>query len=686
MAYIFSSIWDRDGLNHLNAMSRVLGLLSGGMLAEGVNLLNKNSAINGKYVNYLTGEIKESSGFSLIQGINVVGDSYYYFTPMNQFAWRDANGNYISGGSHASSPVASNPIKSPANAATVDLTVSTSNLDVAMFSRTSAQLPYEPYREPARALTTYDLDTMMDEYEGDLDYIRTEQGDLKINQDRLSSAFVSTGNLINKDAALIGQYVIYLNGNLGTNPDFSAILDIPIKPNTDYFFTPLNQFAWKDSNGNYISGGSHASTPVTTNPITSPANARTISVTVSNSNLDSVMLSESSVQLPYEPFGITLDPNLMKGKNGRLYDISQIFNEWESGSKFPIAFVDDSQTDGSGTTGNIPNELGTDNKSPNAYPKLLEDRMKTLSGKSALRVYNAGFSGRTARWMNANFDAEFGAGTPYADTKIAFIGFGTNDRLSKQTPKEYYDVFKSDMETLINKFLDKGIQPVMMTEQPAISPSSSTEFSVAHPLRNSGYIKSISDAVKQDLAEEYSLELIDLKELLRKVMNGVSTPLVDIFNGTDGLHFGDEGHKLVRDVFTAVIYPYTLTVEDNEVIDFTSQYIHKGIPEEKVNLSGNYGYTKGYCDFAVTSTELLLKQSIYIDDYKNYALRCYKYGTTSSVVLKVDGVSITTPGSTLDDKVDVATLEPGYHDIEVWSGTTRAGFRGLSLVEKPFEM
>lgn len=487
-----------------------------------------------------------------------------------------------------------------------------------------------------------------------------------------------------------GKYVRYNTGEFVNNKDYYVYDFLEVVPGLSYIIDPLNQYAWYDERKRYLSGGSRLTT---SNPVKAPEKAKFLSVTVSFLDIDKIKIYQSDADLSFVHLDDedVINVKSLRESNAnkilqRKFNVREIFHAWESGEKFPIAFVDDSHTDGAGTTGNIPNELGTDNQSPNAYPKILENRMKKLSGNNALRIYNAGFSGKTAAWMNTNFEAAFGAGTPYADTKMAFIGFGTNDRLNKENPKEYYDAFKSEMEALINKFISKGIQPVMMTEQPTVSPSVSEEYSSTHPLRSAGYINSVSNAVKYDLADSYGLELIDLTDMLRKVISGVSTPLTQIYNANDGLHFGDAGHKLVRDVFTATLYPYTLTVKNSEVIDFTSQHIHKGVPENKVNMSGVYGLIKGYCDYLVTADELLLKQSIFINDNKKYVIRCYKYGAESSVKLKVDGNTLVTPNSTLDSRVDVIELEPGYHELEVQSGTSRAGFRGLSVVEKSFEM
>lgn len=489
-----------------------------------------------------------------------------------------------------------------------------------------------------------------------------------------------------------GKYVEFNTGIVKEHSSFNLYEKMKVTPGLKYIIEPLNQFAWYDKHGKHISGGSGQTT---SNPVVAPPDAHELSVSVSWNNMDKIKIYQSDVDLPFVHLTnsevnkvkqLNLD-NLEQSTNiERLYNISEIFHAWESGEKFPIAFVDDSQTAGTGTTGYIPNELGTDNQSPYAYPKILQNKMRELSHSNNLRVYNAGFSGKSAKWMNDNFEAEFGAGTPYSDTKIAFVGFGTNDRLSQVNPKTYYDSFKTELEALIDKFIQKGIQPVLMTEQPIIAPGVSEEHKSSHPLRTAGYVNAVSNKVKFDLAEEYNLEVVDLNNKLSKVMKGIDSPLSTIYNGNDGLHFGDNGHVLVRDVFASVIYPYTNAITDYGVIDLTHQNIHKGVPENKVDLGSAYGYIKGHCDYPVSSEELLLKTSIYIDDYRNYNLYCYKCGDSSTVRIKINGNALTTPNSTLDNKQVVAELTPGYHEIEVLSGASQAGFRGLLLEPKNYAM
>ena len=217
--------------------------------------------------------------------------------------------------------------------------------------------------------------------------------------------------------------------------------------------------------------------------------------------------------------------------------------------------------------------------------------------------------------------------------------------------------------------LSRQIQPVLMTEQPCLSPGVKTEYIDTYPLRNAGNINAVTNKVKYDLAREYNLEIVDVTELLRRVVNGkVSIPMTTIFNGNDKLHFGDAGHKLVSEVFLSQIYPYTITVDDFTVIDLFSQYIEDGVPEEKALFDRNGKYT-AYADYAVTTDELMLKLSVYIDSFDKFQITC-DTRANSTAYLKLNGVKQMT---------NTVNVEPGYYHIEVMSGTTRAGFNGITI-------
>lgn len=482
--------------------------------------------------------------------------------------------------------------------------------------------------------------------------------------------YIDSVNLINTSKVIADKYAHYAIGELRDNTNYSATDFMLINPNRFYRFEPLNQFAFYDENKQYISGGSQLSG--VENPLLPPTNARYIRLSILKSDINMAMFYEGTEKKEYEAFkapikiATSADVN---NRNQRIYNISQIYHEWKSGNKFPIAFLDDSQTDGTGTTGHSDNVIGTDHKPPKAYPTLLEDRFKQYTNNNSLRIYNAGFSGKTAKWANENYESIFGKNSSYSDVKMVFIGYGTNDRLQFNNPKDYHDSFRKELISLINKCFENGVQPVLMTEQPSISPGIRTTYTENYPLRTSGTINAVSNRVKKDLASEYNLELVDLTEELRKVVNGKeSIPMTTIFNGTDKLHFGDDGHKLVCDVFTTLIYPYSLYMTNNEIIDLGSQYIENGVPEDKVTLS-RVGKYSCYADYTVTADELMLKQAIYIDSFDKFTITC-DTRTNSTAYMKLNGVNQST---------NTVTVEPGYYLLEIMSGTTRAGFNGITI-------
>lgn len=473
-------------------------------------------------------------------------------------------------------------------------------------------------------------------------------------------------NMINPNELIKGKYVHYFTGEIRDNERFYATDFIPVVPGKPYFFEPMSQFHWYDSDKNSISGGSQLTG--VTNPLIAPDNAYFIRLTIADYDLNKAMFYQSTEKMPYEPFVepiklMTSDD--LKSVIERKYNVSQIYQEWLSGNKFPIMFLDDSQTDGNGTTGHFLNTIGTDHKPPNAYPTLLENEFKSLTSNNSLRIYNAGFSGTTAQWALDNFDDIL---EPYSDTKIVFIGFGTNDRIRYNTPTDLYTNFRKSLKNLVEKFQAREIQVVLMTEQPSVSPGIRSDLQSRYPLRTAGFL-TITNKIKKDLAAEYNLELVDLTESLRKVVNGKeSIPMTTIFNGNDRLHFGDGGHKLVKEVFLSEIYPFTLKVKDTEIIDLFSQYIENGVPEDKVTLSRVGKYTC-YADYTVTADELMLKQAIYIDSFDKFTITC-DTRTNSTVYMKLNGVKQST---------NTVTVEPGYYLIEVMSGASRAGFNGITL-------
>lgn len=278
---------------------------------------------------------------------------------------------------------------------------------------------------------------------------------------------------------------------------------------------------------------------------------------------------------------------------------------WENNQKFPVAFFGDSTIDGVGTTGHTNNVIGTDHQPPNAFTTKLQENIRSVTNTVAPRIYNAGFSGRTADWGFQNIEAIFG--DEYSDLKMLGIGFGINDRLVANTTL-YKEQFKTNIENIILWAFDNDVMPFLLTTQAILQPASSTG---TYPLRDSEKINSVANRVKKELAKKYNLELIDINEMTEKLMQNSLSNLTTIINDT--LHFGDVGHKFEADLLFTIFCPRVIFAKNGQVLDFSTQKIKSTISELLVKKEANYvsQYHKSFAYHDKTNmTDTLLQEFI----------------------------------------------------------------------------
>lgn len=376
---------------------------------------------------------------------------------------------------------------------------------------------------------------------------------------------------------------------------------------------------------------------------------------------------------------VNLSDNLRKNiKKTPILTLNDAWIAWVSGEKFPLALYSDSATDGVGTTDWVANVLGADSPNINAYPKLLENRIRAMTGNSLLRIYNAGFSGKTAKWGVENFEAAFGGSSVYNDAKMIGLGFGINDRIIYSTVKAYRDGFKADMIALINKCYDKNIQPFLLTTQAILSPDVRTTDLAAYPLRNAQQIATVANEVKKELAKEYSLELIDVNKFTEDFLLYSQVSMATII--ADKLHFGDVGHKYEADVLFAKIVPYTNFVKERTKLDYSSQRIFKGVPEEWVTnpptFTGEFKTRVNTTLKGNTNDLLIYSIYVFIDAKRKMTLKAYKNDASTLTYVKVNGVV-----AQLDAlEKTIGDLDLGLYHLEVWTGLHgTADFKGFII-------
>ena len=120
--------------------------------------------------------------------------------------------------------------------------------------------------------------------------------------------YVTKGiNLFNKDTAVLGKYVTYIDGTLvdTTHPYYASDF-IPIKPNTLYTKNDNGQqVAFYDASKQFVSGQASGL------QFTTPSNASFVRVTVLDKYIDSFMLVEGKVIGAYEPYTLTVDRDIV---------------------------------------------------------------------------------------------------------------------------------------------------------------------------------------------------------------------------------------------------------------------------------------------------------------------------------------------------------------------------------------
>lgn len=350
---------------------------------------------------------------------------------------------------------------------------------------------------------------------------------------------------------------------------------------------------------------------------------------------------------------------------------------WNNGEKFPIAFFGDSTTDGNATSGHERNQFGKDSINLNAYCKKLEDRLREATGNNILRIYNAGFSGMDANWGQQNFHHVFLENPHYKDVKMIGISYGINDRLFFKDQKSYKESFKKNVKRIIELCLENGIQPFLLTTQAVVEPGVTTLFTTQYPLRTGTLIKTIANRVKQELAHEMDLELVDINKFTEEFLLYSSRSLNEII--PDRLHFGDIGHQYEADVLFSYINPEVIRVEGGYRIDHSNQLIGKSIPDDWLTLKKVVDDSFKVCVLhEKEDTEDLTILSVYIFNQakRPLSLKAVKSSDESVTYVKINGVR-----KELTEKItELGMLDLGLHRLEAFTGCSRlTDFKGFLL-------
>jgi len=355
----------------------------------------------------------------------------------------------------------------------------------------------------------------------------------------------------------------------------------------------------------------------------------------------------------------------------RIYSLGDAYRAWLFGEKFPICIVGDSTTDGDSTSGNTPNVVGTDHQDPNTYTSKLQAYLREALGNSVLRIYNAGFSGKSVPWALQTMDDEIWNSQYYSDTKMVIISHGINDYVTSANAVKWY---KDHLAQMVIECFDHGVQPVMMTHQAG--------------MENHGRFgwkqMSIADQCTKEIAEEFNLELID-KNAFTSLFNVYST----VSESTiipDSCHYSTVGHEYIAGALFARLVPTTIFAGAGDtILGFANQEIKTELEyssfsgyqwkDVKVITPSNGFKLEARCSKDATTT--LMDYWVFISDKKQKKLT--SYCTTPNVQsVIVDGVST----SVTSAQQVIKTLEIGLHHIVVKSSASSSvNYLGLKLTD-----
>lgn len=245
------------------------------------NLFNKETVTSGKYVNYLTGALTTSATYSASDYIPILANTAYTLSLAQQIAFYDAAKVFISG------VLAPATFTSPVTAAYIRISLLTSTLDSQQIEQGIFKTKYEPFFRVLKI--------------GDNVTLENSAIDAKVLK------FSKTGkNLFNKDEIITGYFSRSDTGVINANATYATSYHTPILPETVYTVYPVQQIAFYNAAGVFISGIS-AATLGTTGTFTTPALTAYVRVNSLITDLSITQLEAGPKKTGYKSFGHIID-------------------------------------------------------------------------------------------------------------------------------------------------------------------------------------------------------------------------------------------------------------------------------------------------------------------------------------------------------------------------------------------
>jgi hypothetical protein len=480
----------------------------------------------------------------------------------------------------------------------------------------------------------------------------------------------TSNNMFDKSSVTPDTIVSPSTGELLAQPNYSSSDYITIKPNKNYISKHVAfGGAWYDDEKVFISGAGTTNTD-----FLSPVNARYFRLGMTDAQLDTQQFNEGTVLLTYDDYFIKLgykikfdeenfptDIDYLLKEKRRLYSLSDAIVEWGLGNKFPLAFFGDSTTDGATVTGYVANVIGTDHIQTNAFPYLLQEKLKTYTSNTTLRIYNAGFSGFNTVTGLANIDAIF-LNANYQDVKMIGISYGINDRGGS------IEDYKLNLKKICLWCYDNGYQPFLITPQTILQ-----DYITGNESQSSNFLTSRIVPAMRSIADTFNLEILDNNSettnflAYSKVIKSSIIP--------DALHFTDRGHQFEAESYFSQLIGDAIEVKDaNYFISCVEPKLRNTYYFGYITVDYGSDKKERYANINSSnwsSGDLVVKLYL-MNSAKDQLNLNLNVGDTNNFTYTVNGVSKT--------GAEVTELEIGMHEIEVFANNSvNRKFYGLNI-------
>lgn len=322
----------------------------------------------------------------------------------------------------------------------------------------------------------------------------------------------------------------------------------------------------------------------------------------------------------------------------------------------------DSTVDGSSVTDHTNNVIGTDRTAstePYVFTSILEGMIRTFNG-SSVRVYNAGFGGKTLNYIADNYSAIMAA---FTDVKSALLVIDANS--ANGTRSEYAENIRLGLERMIALLKEDGIAIAIASPQPMFFYTADNN---GLPAINSAGEFAIAVNIGKDICAKYNLPFINLGDITNKVMDSPYFTSSTFFG--DRIHFGDGGHKFeAYELYGELIHPIIIYDGGKKLIRVESNQCelseNSGISATVVN-----GYRSIVLQATHTRTDVLAR--FYIISKIPFKLGGVEMSWAYNSDMYVDGVlyteGVATMGEVIPAGTHEVTIKPEAEKIVRFSG------------------